>query len=261
MKKSTSQKSSRSCIFCGSRDITREHIWPDWLKRHVTRLSTHRLHSTSRYTGHGYEHEQSKRPGDPRAWRLRVTCRKCNGGWINHIDDDAKEVILPLKDGKWGCFLQAERLVLARWATRFTMVFEFAHPATIVATQAEREHFRDHKIPPQGWTVYLGYYGGVKWKEQWHHRAAVNLTLLGTEKPIPGVIYLPNIQSTIFVLGNMVLNVVSGPTRVLPSDYAASFGLHIVWPDSFPPFGSTRMILGDDTLDAMVSFFGGPSTA
>ena len=37
--------------------------------------------------------------------------------------------------------------------------------------------------------------------------------------------------------------------------YASAFGLRGVWPESFPTFGAPAMILGDDAVDVLATFF------
>ncbi len=63
-------------------------------------------------------------------------------------------------------------------------------------------------------------------------------------------------QSTVLILGKMVLNIVSGfdPDSV---KYAETLGLRIVWPDRYPPFSSPYLLLGDDAINTIAGYFGG----
>jgi hypothetical protein len=161
--------------------------------------------------------------------------------------------------GSWGYFTIDHRKTLAAWATRFTMVYEFANPQKTAATQEERSYFRKTKLPPPGWLVFLGYFSGMVWREKWNHRSGINLPIGADLESYfaAGVSNKPRFQSTVFILGHMALNVVSGPIDVDPVDYARAFGLAIVWPDKYPTFYAPPKFLGDDAITALAAYFGG----
>jgi hypothetical protein len=238
------------CIFCGAPADSREHVWPDWIKNYLPRTFSHRDHTIhSRATN--FKKVTTRKPGDPRSGRLNVTCIKCNTGWISVVDENAKKLMLALMDGRWGNFSPWDRRVFAAWATRFAMVYEFADPDTVTATAEERDYFRLSRYPPDGWYVFVGFYGGTKWLSQWNHRAAANLNIAGA---IPDK---PNIQSTVAAIGRLIFNVVSGPTDMDMNEYARGLGFQTVWPERLPTFGAPANVFDDAEVDFIASFFGG----
>src|SRR5213593_3811716 len=84
----------RECIFCGSSDeLTREHIWSDWVRKLVP-SDKPEMHF-HRFGPIGSEQERSY-PKRPYRWRLRVVCKTCNNGWMSRIDDAAKPIAEPM---------------------------------------------------------------------------------------------------------------------------------------------------------------------
>ena len=205
----------------------------------------------------------SLKTGDPRSSKLQVTCSRCNNGWINHVDDNVKDLLLALKDGRWGRFTPWQRRVFAAWAARFAMVYEFADPPTVVASFEEREYLRLSRYPPNGWYVLIGYYQGTKWAGQYNHRSALVLEDDQDAVISPKAASVSderNVQSTIATVGRLVFNVIGGWLDWFDiHTYADTYGLQVVWPESFPTFSAPKMLLGDEALDSMMDFFGGPA--
>jgi hypothetical protein len=250
------KRGRRVCIFCGGYPITREHIWPDWLKHHMPRASNvMSRHTVSYWDGTQYSIKRIVRHGTSSAGRLKVTCDRRNNGWISRIDNNVKELLLSLAAGKWGFFSRAHRVEMAAWATRFVMVYEYSFPPSVSTTTNERDYFKRTGLPPDGWRVFLGYYDGITWRDRWNQRALINLDAMGLKERAPGVTYTPNAQSTVLVLGHMALNILSGPTGESIPDYTRIFGLGVVWPDSYPTFFAPPMVLGDDAVTALASHF------
>ena len=251
------------CIFCGGYAISNEHIWPAWLKKHLPHIfKRHPMtkHITTLWHGDTYNTKTTQRPGPPRTHKLKVTCRKCNNEWISHIDNKVKDIFLRLVDGQWDSLNQDDRIHLAAWATRFTMVYEFAHKETVSVPQEERDYFYRKHTPPEGWFIFLGYYIGSSWVDKWNHRA---LTLIEDSDSVEIATGIGNktqisprrAQSTVLILGKMALNIVSG-LDLDPARYS-EIGLRIVWPDSYPLFFSPPLLLGDDAINTIAGCFGG----
>src|SRR5215813_9812636 len=68
------------CLFCETKRLTREHVWPDWI--------------CEMYKGRLYTHEIENRPHRRRYVKLQnsltktfaCVCAKCNNVWMNKIE-------------------------------------------------------------------------------------------------------------------------------------------------------------------------------
>ena len=56
-------KPQKRCIFCGATGMSREHIWGDWLKKHVV-ATTMPKHSSSVHV--------AQPPGVPDVWSVQI---------------------------------------------------------------------------------------------------------------------------------------------------------------------------------------------
>ena len=128
----------RTCFFCQSSKLTREHIWPDW----IVELFPH---------GHKW------RGGidDTTGRRIRMTptslthkakcaCGKCNHGWMSDIEGITIPILKPLilSGGEPRIFPSRHQRILAQWMTLRSMVFESqVSERQHYYTQQEREAF------------------------------------------------------------------------------------------------------------------------
>jgi hypothetical protein len=103
-----------ACRFCGVTDrrITREHIWPEWLKDFVPSSA-----------GLGYAERWSSADGRQR-WRqgllaatVRRFCEPCNTGWMSAIEGAAKPVVGPMVQGIHTTLDAAAQRTVANWVT------------------------------------------------------------------------------------------------------------------------------------------------
>jgi hypothetical protein len=101
------------CRFCGAtnRQITNEHVWPEWLADY---LPTFRRH--------GHSERWSSAAGRQR-WRqpllmatVRVFCDACNSGWMSEIEAGAKPIVGPMMTGLSVELDPAAQRVVANWA-------------------------------------------------------------------------------------------------------------------------------------------------
>jgi hypothetical protein len=104
----------RECIFCGATsDITREHIWADWLKEYIAKdidgyqaatitINQPSVASTVR---------EKKISGDPRSRKAKCVCGSCNNGWMSQLQERAKPLVLSLIEG---CQIEGQMRIAQR---------------------------------------------------------------------------------------------------------------------------------------------------
>src|SRR4051812_3812996 len=91
------------CVFCGEPgDMSKQHVWPKWLKPHNPATGTHHLAQTGVF--HTFEPAAATSPpgselrqGPAGSRKVRRICRPCNHGWIRQfVEEPAKPTVLAL---------------------------------------------------------------------------------------------------------------------------------------------------------------------
>jgi hypothetical protein len=149
-------KLAKSCIFCGGTGLSKEHIWPDWMRGYIPRAN----HSKVAWHGVGKHPDPQRfdkpewslgalaRPGDTGSKRLRCVWKTCNNGWMSGLQTLNKPLLTSLLQGHWpaNSFSAADLERLSAWITMFTMVVEFADPDTSVISEADRQNSGKHNF-------------------------------------------------------------------------------------------------------------------
>ena len=223
------------CIFCGSAEkLTREHIWPNWLRAYVPRVEIDgRKNRHLMRTSDGEIREgKLNRPGHTAAQRLQVVCRRCNNGWMSELQEAAKRVIVPLLSGDWANLDTTAQGILARWSIMFSMVFEHCRPSTTAIPQAHRTYLMESKDVPPDWVVWIGRCTfGVSNPNSNHHRGQI---FVPPSKPAdPPEVFC--FQSTGFTVGplffqTLMLTPSSAPYRFYADAFATEFDLRVIHP-------------------------------
>jgi hypothetical protein len=104
---------SKPCRFCGTTDrqITNEHVWPEWLADFLPNISQP-----------GHSERWSSGAGRQR-WRqplltstVRAFCNACNAGWMSDIENAAKPIIGPMVRGLAATLDASAQRAVANWA-------------------------------------------------------------------------------------------------------------------------------------------------
>lgn len=225
----------KTCIFCGQRPLTKEHIYGQWLKQLSLQASQKTDHMTS-FVQPGIGRQQIKtmakgklhRNGAPYSHQLRVVCRSCNNGWLSQIQEQAKPVLTELVEGKWPKFDNVTMLNVSLYSTMVTMVLEFADMNTIATPAIERRQFFETKNPLSNWQVLIGLCDGTLDPGSMWHRAAILAESNSQVRTVPK----PNAQTTTVCLGKCLIHTVSSPQPFLPApdEYAILLGIRRIWP-------------------------------
>ena len=91
------------CIFCngasGTR-LTKEHIFPDWLRRLFPRSPTDtHTHGHTSWKGLQPVTSLTKKQGQAGSRRVKVVCQKCNNEWLSGLEKRTKPLLLMLIHG------------------------------------------------------------------------------------------------------------------------------------------------------------------
>src|SRR5258708_7631289 len=82
------------CLFCSETDLTREHVWPDWIcKDPLLRMNYATLHR-DRIANTAYRTIKNSLTR-----KCLCVCKGCNGGRMKDIEDATKPILQPMIHG------------------------------------------------------------------------------------------------------------------------------------------------------------------
>ena len=116
-----------SCIFCGGRPVTAEHVLPKWLAG-ILQQGRGRFLGTVEYVRAGQPAQA--RPHVSRKELLapvRIVCKDCNGGWMSQLQTDAKVLLEPMVLDQGRTWMASEdQALLARWAALTALLLGYS---------------------------------------------------------------------------------------------------------------------------------------
>lgn len=143
----------RRCIFCGSEDLSEEHLIADWVFRAFAR---------SRKPGPLFRglmrdgNQLHLQGGDP-VLTARVVCKACNNGWMSGIDRAAAEALKPLVQGRSTVTLNGDaQAAVAAWIYKSALTFDAFQNGDAGQLVTSRSEFMATRAAPAGCTIYLG---------------------------------------------------------------------------------------------------------
>lgn len=160
---------SRTCIFCGGRPVTREHVFGDWLRR-LAGLDEPALASQAMHRP-GSVPEVIEFSAPPLARTARVVCASCNNGWMSAIETRAANVLTPMLQGRAKQLTGDDCASLARWAFKTSYVVDAAGlGSSSQFPSRERHEFRRRAGEPlEDSAVWLTSWPGTTtaWTQHW----------------------------------------------------------------------------------------------
>ena len=192
--------------------MSKEHMWPNWLKEYVPRKITSWGQQSVTFHRKGVvEAKVRPRTGDPHASKLRVVCQKCNGGWMSRLQEATKPILVPLLQGRGGTLYRRDQQLLARWIAMFVMTNEFSSSdqTKIAIPTAERRFLMERETVPANWRIWIGHYERGLTEGLWaHHSIPISddnhvVQMTDDNRPIA------NTQATTFIVGQLYVTVLS----------------------------------------------------
>jgi hypothetical protein len=117
---------SDSCVFCGRTPVTKEHLWPDWLRREAGLRGGFEFRIEQDADAVETRDVRFTRP--PFTQVVRAVCATCNGGWMSKIEANAKPILQDLIYANGTTLDPDAQRKLATWAFLKACVFEELHP-------------------------------------------------------------------------------------------------------------------------------------
>jgi hypothetical protein len=211
------EKAQRKCIFCDDTRLSREHIFPEWLKNVMfidPAIDSHyigRLFSSSDKSKPDAELSFKFQSGHLFSKKLRIVCEKCNGGWMSILQSQTKEILSPLILNKFTSLSKENLIQLSQWIIMATMVADFNDSTTNYTPIAQLKDFKLNRKIPDGWKIYIGNYNGDN-KGRYRHIASK----LSKIKDI----YL---QASAFIIGDLFIYILNSDEYNLVNNYRNSY--------------------------------------
>ena len=235
-----SRKPAGKCIFCEAGDLSKEHFWPEWasallpnypINQHVERVLT--------FTQVARLKEPPKsrtKPGHAWTKKIRVVCARCNNGWMNALETDARPFLTPLISTASHTMTAAAALTVAQWIALKIMVGEHNQPGDAVTPPSDRAKFRSTRQLPPNLKIWIARCGVGGWQTAYLRHAGTVSTTSGVRPEHRH----KNIHSVTFGIGDLLVHALhttapgvdlgltlSEPRVVIPLFPAAE---EIIWP-------------------------------
>jgi hypothetical protein len=231
---------SDTCIFCGGTPVTREHLWPDWLRREVEIRQgfAHRIEQEA----DGVETRDIKFTTPPFNQVVKAVCASCNGGWMSAIEANAKPILRDLIYAKGRALDPDDRRKLATWGFLKPCVFDELHPNERAVPVEHRRRLYTYKRPPAtGVAIWIGTYETL---EVGHYAyQALKVGRDGLPDPVT-----PNIYIVTITAGALIVQVAGSQVRELSFD-DLNFPSHMHVAKIWPPNDETVEFAQDHVMD------------
>ncbi len=221
-------RSKRRCVFCGGKDLTKEHVWPAWLAK-ATQAQAKMARHVNWAEVQDDVHERSPFTAPPFHATVRRVCATCNHGWMNDLENQAKPALLPMLEGRGRTLYPATRKTLALWAWKTVMMFEFASSDSPRAIPDEhyRWLYERREVLPH-FHVWLAPYAGTRFMT-YHRRAALGLRI----PDVPWTADYPdgsNMYGATLGVGQLAIQLMTSTLRGLGLTHARQFPVYRIWP-------------------------------
>ena len=141
------------CLFCGSTDMTEEHLIPDWVFRAFQRTRRPRINVLRHHhPGGGFDDYHG-----PRQETAKLVCADCNSGWMSRLDNAASRALKPLIRGEGPVLLTpADQTAIAAWTLKVAIIND-------VTARRGPSRLREHapalmktEVPPDFFEIWHG---------------------------------------------------------------------------------------------------------
>ena len=193
------------CIFCGSTDMSREHIWPKWaapllipkaykgLRSEVFIVKMKKNQTVFDEVKNHHGHTANK--------KIPAVCKSCNNNWMSALEARVKDIAIPLMEGKAIDLTPAMQTTLAEWVTLKVFVGENNKPSEIVFPQEMRNAFKENRTIPSCMNLWIGRCTSEIWRTVYFKQSM----LIGLNLNVAPNGGRKNVQSTTLAIGELFI--------------------------------------------------------
>lgn len=247
------------CVFCGMTGVTKQHMWPDWLKTILPRSGESHTQFITRFdlrtAGVAIVRPELHFPRGPvGARKIRRVCATCNSGWISRLENDAKPYLSALILNQSIEIDGPAQAAIAAWAALFSIVAEYTDILTMGISHADRYDLMKTGLPPTTWRIGIARYHGSEWRQRYRHHGLQGISTKGAVPPNSQF----NTQISTFVIGALLLHTASSSLSsvTLEFDRINDVGLVNIWPPRTDAFTwQSRQLISDTDCNRIADYF------
>lgn len=202
--------SQKACIFCDGTGLSKEHFWPDWISKHISKYDTDK-HVAEVYSSEAKSkpelEKKAERQGNLVTKKFRVVCKSCNNGWMSELEKSVKPFILSLIQNKYISLNPEQVAMLSRWVVMKVLVAEQNHDGTQVMPAEDRKRFFESNIIPSYFRVYMARHDTDSESAYLRHSNTLALSKSGPLTDMKGM--ERNTQSVSFLVGPLFFYVIA----------------------------------------------------
>jgi hypothetical protein len=197
-------------MFCAGTPVTREHLWPDWLRRETQIRERFERRIVQETDGVETRDETFMEPPFDRV--VKAVCAACNNGWMSDVEMNAKPILLDLAYEKGRTLDRDDQHRLATWAALKACVFDALHPDGLGVPIEHRRRLYIYKKPAAtGVAIWIGSYEAL----EVCHYAHQDLKVARDGEPAPGS---ATIYSSTITVGALIVQVAGSLVPALAFD-------------------------------------------
>jgi hypothetical protein len=223
-------KPAGKCVFCGGiGDLTKSHIWPEWIAKILPQTATHHQQIVGEFATFVPKVAASSywkriRPGHVGTRKPRNTCKKCNGDWMRRLEESAMLIMPPLLLGEQYLLNVFSQRLLASFLCLVCMRVELASRDLRAIPASDRNWLMNRFEASPHWKIWIARYEGDPRMDQRHTTMHV-----ASSPNVPTGIEHCNSQVTTLVIGHLYVHLFS--STVWP-DFPGYEGVELtsIWP-------------------------------
>ena len=228
----------KTCVFCGGKPLTKEHIWPKWARRKLTSIIQEpywkermvgplsHVPQVIAVGGEDREYAEQHSAAPLYSMTTRSVCASCNGGWMSQLEEEARPIIEAMLSRQDRTLHEDGQRILAAWAVKTALTFQQTlSPDRRLYPASDYSTLRESNEPSSMTRVWLSSYAGG----QLSSAIFQGLVSVVDRHPI--------MYSTTITLGPVAFQVMGSCYTVLvaPAGFRDQPNIHGIWPykDSF----------------------------
>jgi hypothetical protein len=218
------------CVFCGEdRKLSREHVFPQWLKNHFPELEQVEADHVRRVVTPTTDDEHT-RPGPAFDFVSRDVCEACNNGWMSDLENRAQPILAPMLADQPQVLTALDQATLATWATKTMLAMQGVNMGgKRVVGEPRYRWFERHRMPLPASHVWLCHYADRTRRPVVVHQWGITVAPSGAPPPRPDDPI--NGLGVAFAIGPVAFWLVAYDVPGGPHTEAASDDAHVlIWP-------------------------------
>jgi len=152
-------KTQSRCIFCSGKNLTKQHILPQWLGREFKDLDeSHTIETTELEFKNATAILTSKIRtfnGPYGSRKIKNVCGYCNGGWMSRLETRCKPIIISLLNNDWLTLDAKSCRDLSAWIMMTTIMQEYTQIASKAITPEDRGYLKENLEPSATWEIWI----------------------------------------------------------------------------------------------------------